>query len=335
MWWVLLPLSAFAQNDPDLDAIKKLEDELPSSQLSTHIQEVDKRFHSTPQRYPYHKVSLEKILNSGIEHGHIKAGRYLVRLADNKPVLLTESFYGKFFRLEDEFGFRYLQSNDGSCIYKIKSEYFNSVEPELVLYEPPPRYTPAPKNIIRANYDKKLKLLPEVTFLAGVVQGSYMRDLFNDEKAARGLTTQYGVHMATGWNLPVKAGVVLHHEKSSYKLSGGGKVEYTSTSLGPQFKSKDLDIQGYALRLQTHFRVSPLARANAQTTNGNVSFKFNSSDFLVSAEHPVRNKMGEFVLGFFFQSQWLNIKDQPEIVSIKASNEINKSFGLSFAQVFE
>jgi hypothetical protein len=162
-----------------------------------------------------------------------------------------------------------------------------------------------------------------------------MKDLFNDENANSGVTNQYGVHVAADWNVPVKAGLVFHYEKSSYDLAGGGNVYYSCPSFGPQFKTKDLDFWGALIRFQTQFRVSPFARASAETTQGNVDFKFNSADLLVGAEHPIQNKLGEFVLGVYFQSQWLNIKDQPEIVSINASNEANKSFGLSFAQVFE
>ena len=336
MLWPLLLLCSFtfAQNDLDLEAITQLGAELPSTE-KFDSKDYDKRKYSSRHRYPFKKTSFESILTSGTEHGHVEAGQNLIRIRDNTTVKTSTEFYGKFYLLPDDLGFKYLISNDGSCKYKIKSEYFNSIEKELTLYEPPLKYTPAPLNIIRSDYDKKLKILPEATILVGMVNGSYMRDLFNDEKAVRGTTQQYGMHFATDWKLPVKAGLVLHYEKSSYKLSGGGKVLYSAASLGPQFKSKDLDLWGEAMRLQAQFRVSPFARANAETTQGDISFKFNSADFLLSLEHPIKNKLGEFVLGLFFQSQWLNIKEQPEIVSINATNETNKSFGLSFAQVFE
>ena len=335
MWWlILLSFSAIAQDDLDLDAIRDLEEELPS-EYADRGEMTDQRKHTPRHRYPYKKTTMKQTLESGTEHGHIKAGRFLVRLSDNKAVELTEPFYGKFFRLQDEYNFKYVQSNDGTCVYKIKSEFFNSIEPELALYEPPLKYTPAPTNIIHSEYDKKLKVLPELTAMVGMVQGNYMKDLFNDDTAEKGISNQYGVHFATGWKLPVKAGLVLHYEKASYDLRGGGIVNYSSTSFGPQFKTKDLDIGGEPFRFQMQFRVSPWARANAETTNGDVTFKFNSADLLVSAEHPFKNGLGEFVLGLYMQNQWLNIKDQPEIVSVNASNEINRSFGLSIAQVFE
>jgi hypothetical protein len=336
MLWPLLLLCsfAFAQDELDLEAIIELGTELPSTE-KFDSKDYDQRKYSSRHRYPFKKTSFESILTSGMEHGHVEAGRNLIRIKDNTPVKIPVEFYGKFYRLQDDLGYKYLLGNDGSCKYKIKAELFNSIEQELALYVPPLKYTPAPTNIIRSDYDKKLKILPEATLLVGVVNGSYMRDLFNDDKAASGTTQQYGMHFATDWKLPLKAGLVIHYEKSSYKLSGGGQVLYSAASLGPQFKSKDLDVWGEAMRFQAQFRVSPFARANAETTQGNVSFKFNSADLLLSVEHPIKNKLGEFVLGFFFQSQWLNLKQQPEIVSINATNEINKSFGLSFAQVFE
>ena len=334
-WFFLLSLSAFAQDEIDLKAVKALEDELPSSEYSSRTDHFEQRRYTTRHRSPYKKTTLKSILSSGIEHGHVKAGRYLIRIEDNKAVELTEPFFGKFYKLQDELGFKYIQNNDGSCIYKMKTEFFNSIELELALYEPPLKYTPAPSNIVRTDIDKKFKFLPEATLLLGMVKGSYMRDLFNDNKAETGTTSQFGIHFATDWKLPFNAGLALHYEKSTYALRGGGKVYYSAPSLGPQFKTKDFDFWGEPVRLQTQFRVSNLARANAQTTQGDVSFKFNSADLLVSAEHPIKNKLGEFVLGVFFQSQWLNIKEQPELVSLRASNQTNQSFGLALAQVFE
>lgn len=335
MWWLLFSLSALAQDDLDLAPIRALEEELPNTQYSGDTAGIKQRIHTSKHRSPYRKVTMDQILSSGTEHGHLKAGRYLIRLKDNRPVEITEEFFGKFYRLQDDMGFKYIQNNDGSCLYKIKSEFFNGIDKELALYEPPLKYTPAPTNIVRSDYDKKLRLLPEAALFAGIVQGDYMVDLFNDEEASSGLSTQYAAHVATKWDLPVQVGAVLHHEQTSYSLRGGGKIEYSATSFGPQFKTKDFDVAGNPLRFQTQFRVSPFAKAYGQTTNGNISFKFNSADLLVSAEHPIKNKLGEFVLGLYFQSQWLNIKEQPEIVSINATNEINKSFGLSLAQVFE
>lgn len=335
MFWLLLSFSAFAQDDLDLSAIQILDEELPDTEYSERAGQFDKRKHTSQHRHPYKKTPLNKILESGIERGHIKAGKYLIRISDNKSILLTEAFYGKFYKLQDDLGFKYLLNNDGSCVYKLRTEAFNSIELELELYEPPLKYTPAPTNITRSEFDKKLKILPEATLLVGMVQGDYMRDLFNDTTAESGVTNQLGINFATGWNLPVNAGLVFHYEKSNYDLRGGGNILYSSLSFGPQFKSKDFDVWGQPLRFQTQFRVSPFARLTAETTQGDVNFKFNSSDLLLSTEHPIKNQIGEFVIGIYFQAQWLNIKDQPETVKINATNEINKSLGFSVAQVFE
>ena len=324
MFWLLPFLIGFAHADGPL-----------SSGYSKSSEHFEQRNDKPSRRLPYEDAKFQFILESGTEYGHVQAGRYLVRIDDNKAVELTESFYGKFYKRQDDSGFKYIQSNDGSCVYKLKSEFFNSVELELALHEPPLKYTPAPTNIFHTDYDKKLIILPEVTILIGMVQGEYMKDLFNDNKAETGLTNQFGINFATDWILPVQAGFVFHYEKSSYSLRDGGNVLYSSPSIGPQFKTKDFDFWGEPIRFQTQFRSSPFARATAETSQGNVAFKFNSADLLFSVEHPIENRLGAFVLGLFFQNQWLNIKDQPEIVSIKASNHTNKSFGLSLAQVFE
>jgi len=335
MFWLLLSFSAFAQDELDLDAIQILDRELPVTQYSERPEDIEDRTFTPRYDHLYKKTRLKTILKSGTEHGHVKAGHYLIRLEDNKAVKLTESFFGKFYRLQDDLGFKYVQNNDGSCIYKLKSEFFNSIEKELELYVPPLKYTPAPLNIVRSDFDKRLKVVPEVTLRLGIAQGSYMNDLFNDEKAVNGTTNQYGINFATKWKLPIKTGLVFLYEKSKYYLSGGGNIEYSSPSFGPQFKTKDFDFWGAPYRFQTQLRVSPFARAIADTEQGDITFKFNSTDLMVAIERPVENKFGEFVFGVFFQSQWLNIKDQPETVKINSTNETNNSYGFSLAQVFE
>ncbi len=335
-WLLLLPFAATAQSEEiDLEAIRVLEKELPSTELVETQEEIEFRRQQLRFRPPYRKVTMEKILNSGTEYGYVKAGKRLIRLKDDEAVALSDSIYAKFFRHEDEQGYKYIQSNDGSCQYKIRSMDFVSIQKETELYEPPLRYTPAPLNIVKADYDKKLSYAPEFSFYVAKVNGNFMRDLFNDKNAIDGVSQQYGAHVATNWELPIKVGGVVHIERANYGLSGGGNVYYNALSFGPQFKSKDFDVSGTPLRFQTQFRVGPLARAAAKTSRGNVEFEFNSADLLVSVERPVKNRWGEFVIGAFYQQQWLNIKDQPEIVSIKASNETNNSFGLSLSQVFK
>jgi hypothetical protein len=167
------------------------------------------------------------------------------------------------------------------------------------------------------------------------VRGDYTADLFEDKRARQGLTNQYGVHFFTQWKLPIKTGVVFHYERSSYRLRGGGNVIYNSFSLGPQLKTRDFEILDQPLRLQLMFRVGPMARMEAETAYGNGVFKFNSADLMASVERPVKNFLGEFVIGFFYQTQWLNLRDQKVPVRLRAANETNKAVGLSIAQVFE
>ena len=336
MLWLLFSLTAFANEELDLKAVRNLEEAIKSQDyIEDDSEELDEKKSSNRYSSPGSTIRLGTILESGIEHGHIKAGSILIRLKDDVPVETTEPFYGKFYRLQDEFGFKYVQSNTGKCEYKIKSRFFNSIEPQLDLYVSPKKYTPAPKTISRAEYDTHFKFKPEVSFLAGIVQGQYMKDLFNDTKASTGLSTQYGLGFFADWKIPIKGGFGVNYEKTNYSLKGNGKVIYSSISFGPQFKTKEFNFGEYPIHFQTQFRVGPFSRVNAQTSNGNADFKFNSADLLLSAQHPIENQLGKFCVGVFFQSQWLNIKDQKEIVSVKSSNRTNKSFGLSFTQVFE
>ena len=331
---LLFTAAAYAQID--LTAVKKLDENLPdiSSTLQSDeevLVERQNRKYVPPKRI----IPLDKIKKSAVFYGAIPAGTRIRDFESNKNYEVKKLMYVRYHGQEDENGFKYLLNKDGSIKWLVRSNYVEPIKDELVLYEPPSRYTPAPTNIVRAEYDKKLSIPPEVTFLTGIVKGDFMVDLFEDTRARTGVNNQYGIHFFTQWKLPIKVGGVLHYERASYELTGGGKVIYSSPSLGPQFKTRDFEFMGQPLRFQTQFRVSPFAKAEAETLDGNGTFKFNSADLLASIERPIKNRYGEFVLGLYVQSQWLNIKDQDVPVSLKASNETNKSYGLSFSQVFE
>lgn len=335
MIWLLLLLTTSVYAQTDLSAIQELDDELPNYQNYKQSDE-ELEFQRQNRRYrpPKRVIGLEEILKSGTQMGAIQTGARLFDLETNKGFRVTKPIFVEYYNLEDENGFKYVQNKSGVVKWRIPSDYVEPIKQEVDLYIPPHKYTPAPEIIVRSEYDKKLSIPPEVSFYTGVVQGDFMKDLFNDNKAKTGISNQYGIHLFTNWKLPVKAGAVLHYEKSSYNLDNGGQVIYSAPSFGPQFKTKDYEIFGQPLRFQAQFRVSPLARARAETVNGIVNVKFNSADLLVSLERPIENRFGQFVLGLYSQTQWLNLREQPA-VNIKASNETNKSIGISFAQVFQ
>jgi hypothetical protein len=336
MWWLLLTIPSFAfSQELDLQPIEELERILPATQY-VEIEEIEQRIHQQRYSPPKKKVSEAQIKASGIEYGHIAKGTRLfgIGAAEAKVHETAESIYAKFHRMPDEQGFKYVINNEGEISYKIRIEEFISVQQDLALYRPPHRYSPAPVNVSKSKYDQKFKFLPEAVFQAGIVQGNYMRDLFNDPAAARGYTTQYALHFASHWDLPLKMGGVVNYERATYNLTGGS-VNYSSLSIGPQFKSKDFDLDGFGLRFQMQYRVSPLAKAEARTAEGDLTFKFNSADLLISAEHPRKNEWGHMIFSLFFQNQWLNIKEQSVAVNIRATNETNRTIGLGLAQVFE
>jgi len=337
MWFFLfLPILAFAQTEIDLSAIENLEDILPDHDIKRDAyRDIEFERKNREFRHPIQAVTIEEIKESGLSNAFLKAGTTLYRLEDNTPVRLTKDIYLKVFKLEDEHNFRYLRAEDGSMKYRVSSQYVTSIDHELALYEPPTRYTPAPANIIRTEYDRKLRLVPELAVYGGVVQSRFIRDLFNDPKARTGNTNQYGLHYFTNWNLPVKVGAAVHYERSSYNLEGNGLVFYQALSVGPQFRTQDFDLFETNWRLTTQIRVSPFAKLRGETVRGNVDFKFNSTDLMTTAEHPWENRFGQFVIGAFHQAQWLNFKDQPEVVSVRASNQTNQSFGLFLSQVFQ
>jgi hypothetical protein len=337
MWPIIFILSSLSiAEEIDLSEIKDLEEKIPSYQLNSFSDTKENQAKRTTNKFnpPGEVVHLNSIITSETKRGAITSGVPIVRITDNKVFNLNRSIFVRYFEREDELGFKYLKNNDDSCTYKIKSNFVSPIENDIALYEPPEKYTPAPLSRTKISYDNKLNLRPEASFYAGHAMGDYMKDLFNDPKARTGMTTQYGLHFFTDWKLPLKAGAVLNYEKTTYGLEGGS-LQYSSLSFGPQFKTKNFDFSGDPYRFQIQLRVSPFARANAQTDTDSKQVKFNSTDILASLEHPLKNSWGEFVLSAFFQSQWLNIKQQSELVKIRGSNKMNTSIGFAIAQVFD
>lgn len=280
-------------------------------------------------------VSIDEIKNSGVIRGHMKSGSTIIRLSDDKAFTTPKEIYVFRFALEDEHNFVYLKSNNNQIVYKVHSRNIEPIQQGFRLYEMPTSWSPAPENIIRTEYDKRLRMTPEAAVYVGYVQSGYVRDLFNDPKARAGAMNQYAFHYFTDWSLLFKIGGSLHYERSSFKLSGGGNVFYQAISIGPQFRTRDFEFFQTTWRLTTQIRVSPLGRMHGETTAGTVDFKFNVTDLMTTVEHPWSNGWGQFILGAFHQIQWLNMKDQPEIVSIRASNQTNQGLGLFLAQVFQ
>lgn len=334
LWLLFIPFAALAQEAPDLKAIRELDESLPDYNVQNEA-EADPVRENENRRFipPGAKVSFESIRESGTETVYIQEGKPLIRIRNDKKSHTASSMTVKVYRLPDESGFKYILSEDSKMRYKIHFDDVTPIRQELVLYEPPHRYTPAPPILIK-EFDRSLALVPEASFYAGFVRGDFMKDLFNESNGS-GFSQQYGLHAFTEWKLPVKIGGVLHYETATYNAEAGGKIYYSSFSFGPQFKSRDFHLGELPFRFQTQFRYGPLARARSESTNTEQNFKFASTDFLTSLEIPIVNRFGSFVLGAFVQYQWLNIKDQSDLVSVTASSASNKSLGISFSQVWK
>lgn len=318
---------SFLLAQADLSTIQKLDRELPNYTEKKYSDD-DIDIQRNRQRFvpPKRSISIKEIKKSPVLYGSINQRATLISIESNTSRRVHKLMYIKYYGQEDESGYKYIQNKDGTMTWKVLGRHVESIEEEVFLYEPPVR-ADTPSAIVETEYDNKLTILPEVSFYVGTVQGNYMKDLFNNDDAKKGTSTQYGVHAFTQWKYPVKAGLVLHYERTTY----GGNIVYTSPSVGPQFKTRDFEFLGQPIRFQTQFRISPFAKAEAE----NATVKFNSSDFMVSVERPIKNRFGEFVLGFYLQNQWLNIRDQKSEVRLNASNETNQSLGLSLSQVFE
>jgi len=328
-----LPLSLLAETS--FPEIKELGESLPDTYQD--IREEDEAIIRKETKYlpPKRVVKLPTIIQSGTQKGAIPQGVPIFDIETNQTFYVQELTYVNFFNLEDELGYKYIQGKDGSVKWKLLSRHVEPIKEELNLYVPPHIYTPAPKDIPRADYDRYVAILPEAVIQFGMTSPTFMRELFMNPNMESGKTFIVGANAYTQWKLPIKVGLTLKYESTTYKTGDGGNIKYSSPSIGPIVKTKDFIVFDRPLRFYADFRLSPLAQAKMNTSYLQKTFKFNSSDLGIGLELPFKNNWGEFVLGGFVQTQWLNLKDQDLMVNITASNKTNRLYGLSLSQVFE
>lgn len=323
----LLPTTIVAQEIQHIENVRKLPDTENTS--STFVSESRGKF--IP---PVRPVSWEEIRSAGKEKIYLKENASLIRIKDRKKITSSEGKFITIYSMPDEHGFKYIVSDDKSIEYKV---HFKELEPIKIitnLYEPPHHYTIAPPIFIK-KFDRSLKIIPEASLRTGFQSGDFIKDVFIGA-SGKGYSQQYAASLFTEWDLPIKVGAVIALENATYSLENGGKVYYSSPSFGPLFQSREFHIfEDFLLRGAMELRYSPFARARSESDDGDQNLKFNSTDFFVSLKHPIENSLGSFLVGVFYQFQWLNLKNQDELVEIRASQATNKSFGLTFSQAFQ
>lgn len=323
----LLPCALFAQEGLHLETLRKLPDAENTS--STFVGESRSTF--KPIIRP---IKWEEIKRGGTEKIHLKENASIIRLKDQEKIFLPAGKFITVFSVPDEHGFKYILTDAKSIDYKVHFSHLEPIKLVTDLYEPPHHYTVAPPIFIK-KFDRSLRIIPEATLRTGFQSGDFMRDLFRGADG-KGHAQQYSASVFTEWELPLKVGFAAALENATYGLEDGGKVYYSSPSFGPLFQSRDYNLgEDFLIRGAAELRYSPFAQARSESPAGDQNLKFNSTDFLISLKHPIENGLGNFLLGVFYQLQWLNIKNQDELVDIQTSQATNKSFGLTFSQAFK
>lgn len=318
---------SYAQELENLESVRKL----PDLENSSSARLTESRNKYLPLIRP---VDWDEIKQGGVEKIYLKEDAPIIRIKDRSKLSVTKGSFVTVFSRPDEHGFKYILSPEKKIEYKVHTKHLEPIKLVNNLYEPPHNYTVSPPIFIK-KYDRSIRLTPEASLRTGFQSGDFMKDVFIGANG-KGHSQQYAASIFTEWELPLKVGLSLALENATYQLEDGGKVYYSSPSFGPLFQSKDFEIgEDFLVRAVTELRYSPFARARSESTGTDQNLKFNSTDFFISLKHPIENSLGSFLVGVFYQFQWLNIKNQEELVSIRASQATNKSFGLTFSQAFQ
>ena len=321
--------SAHAQELSELKELSKYNKKTSifSDKKQVKVRKVKNKYDPT-----FVRVGLEEILSSPEELGVIKSGSVIYQIEDSKKIYLDKDIFIRFHRQPDEQGFEYIVSENGDITYKVETEYIHSIAQETNLYEPPHSYSAAPE-IKRIHWDEKLNSKFEVSLAVSRVEAHYIGDLLNLESTPSGQMTQLGMSYLADWDWPIKVGLGAYYQEAKYDTDGK-TTAFRSYSFGPIFKTKSFHPFNIETRIFTQMRYSPMAKVDVNISRGSTSFDFNTTDFLAGLEFPMKNRWGEFVISVFTHYQWMNLKNQEEIVAIESSNKANQAFGLGFSQVF-
>lgn len=298
-----------------------------------YIEETYKRKRN-PEQYKHidRFIYLDEILESPEELGAVKEGSFVYTLDNKKKFFLDRMIYVRFHKQPDDQGFKYLVNNNGDIIHKVKSEDITSIAPETVMYEPPHSYTPAPEREV-IYWDEKLKTKLELGFAFSMMKADFVQDLLNLDSAPTAQMNHVGLNYMADWDWPVRVGIAAYYQYAEFNTDGGIS-EFSSISFGPLFKSKELYPFKHPMRLNAQVRYSPFGKMDVNVSTGSTSFDFNTTDLLLGVEFPFQNQWGEFVVLLFSHTQWLNLKNQVEIVNIEPSNRPNQALGIGISQVF-
>lgn len=287
-----------------------------------------------PNKYGpvFQRVGLEEILTSPEELGVIKAGTFIYTMENSRKVFVDQDINVRFHRMPDEQGFKYLISKNGDIKFKVETKYIHSIAPETVMYEPPHSYTPAPeREFIR--WDQKLNAKYQLGVASSYMKADYLQDLLNLGSSPSGQMNHISGSVIADWEWPIKVGLGAHYQRAQFNTDGG-TTNFSTFSFGPIFKSKTFYPNEVAVRLNAQISYSPLGKMDVNISRGSTGFKFNSTDLHLGVEFPFPNRWGEFNVELFIHQQWINLKDQEEIVSLESSNKPNQAIGLGLSQVF-
>jgi hypothetical protein len=332
--------SKFTQVDPDL-----LEDDFPDIKFDTinKIQENDVNTEEiirkiiipkSKRKYSYAekealKIGLKDIVKSGTFIGVIRRGTRLVHLRTGKLHYNQRLITVKAYKKNDYEGYKLLINKNGFSTYKVLSNQLESIKVISKLYEAPDKYQEVSKKLDYRTADTKVNLRGQFNIHIGVSQSQFLKEL-GRVNSNIGQTTRYEGQFYSQFKFPVLLGFTTNYENTFANFSNGGSYSMTSLSLGPMAKTKPY-LWGeaeYTFFSQVRHAIFSKATVKSPTFSGD--FNLSQTSFVLGGERKVKSFLGNIMIGFNYQRQWLKPSSKNLSANFNSENTISDAFVLSF-----
>jgi len=321
------------EQDIENEEVPLSEDELENlSELrETQLNSVNKILNSKFNKYDkvqkeVVKIKTEDILKSKTFRGYINKDTILYNLINKKQEVLTQNSYVNAYSLLDQEGYHYLQNENGSVTYKVRSADIAHIERVSNLHEPPKYFRPVLTKEVFDFKDKSLRIKPHFNYQIGRTRPNFMRDLTNDPNHT-GSLTRLELRTLGDFKLPINIGLsVLYTDIKAQIGTGGENYNQSSLAFGPVIEFAHLLEDSIDINITMGFHSTVYSQLKEVRVNETLDYSLTQSMFTTGLEKEFSMGFGIFSAGVNFQRQWSKASSQEFNIDVKTDRNYDDSF---------
>jgi len=273
------------------------------------------------------RVTLQDIQNSGTYLATIKKGSKLVEISTDEIYVLPKDISVQVYREADYQGDRYLLTQEGNILYKTNAFNLVSIEAVTDLGAKPESYQPIPQKEKINYFDKKIDLTLDFSFLGGLSQAEYAKNVIKSKGKNFATSALYGLGLYANWDFPVTIGMQVYYETMEMEAKSG-RYYSEGLSIGPALKSKTIFIKNEPHFLTAQLRWSLFSRAQLMMQETEQDYQFSDTGLLLGFIKPFSYRGGESSVIFSWERKWRKTFNIQNDISIDPQDDQEDHFML-------